>query len=467
MGGENMMFSQSGPNTPHNSAQMFSEPCSPAGGLLVPPGCTRFAEPQPPMMMVGSNYPCDRFVPTFPRPEDEAMMHAEYPQAYYQPDMSGQSPSHMMMSQNGILVQGMSDVTMDVSMDGQMVQELPMQGMPLHDVSMQMMNGCFPTSPTNSGSSPCGMGSPHAMMNAQQQFSGFYQQDYQVEEKMMHSVYSTQTSDRGRSEENTATSTESGATSQVGDFSDISRRPSMESYERLLQDLNQNNVQYAAEQIARSNPNLGELTSAVQTKALSDPGQATVLADLVYQLSNMELVPDTARVCAEFISSICDTTPRDRVMCISLFTAELYKRGLLQMSVLKELFQQLVFIRTSSVPEHFLRATCEVLHIVGPRLDRSEVGGKMTEFILLRFKELRNGKYSAPLRQSLFDVEQLRANGWQAMSRRSTKDTDMSSVTNRHPQSKGKLGKGPKRFPSEAGTGKGGWVGGKGTARVR
>jgi len=58
----------------------------------------------------------------------------------------------------------------------------------------------------------------------------------------------------------------------------------------------------------------------------------------------------------------------------------------------------------------------------GPRLDRTEVGQKMVEFVLMRLKELAPGKYSTAAKSAMTEVEQLRANSWVQKLRNARKE---------------------------------------------
>jgi hypothetical protein len=229
--------------------------------------------------------------------------------------------------------------------------------------------------------------------------------------KLAPSVYNARMGEKGRTDDPTI-STESGSTSQVGDSPDTSRRVSNDcSLDRALQDLSCANVQRTADHIVFNAPSVPELAKAVESRAIGDPSQTMVLADLMTHVTGrLDIAPEFARILSESIAAVDDRSSLNRVRGVALLAAELYSRNILQMSVMKEVFQKLVF--SGVVLDTGARASCDAVSVAGARLEQTPVGSKMVDYVLLRLKEIRSGKYAAATRAAMLEVEQLRVQGW-------------------------------------------------------
>jgi hypothetical protein len=320
--------------------------------------------------------------------------------------MSVQSP-HGMMSSSSM---HMSELPMGQDFPGPMDFSASMQPGMMHG-----MQGCMPTAGSLPAAapdqcpSPAQMGQPHANCAPQWDY-----RPVDLDLKLAPHVYTAQMGEKGRtlSDDPTAISTESGSTSQVGDSPDISRRVSQDmSLERSLQDLTSANVQRTADNIVFSGAGVPELARAIDSRATADPMHTKVLAELIAHLSErLDIGPEFARLCSESIAAIDDRAPMNRVRGVVLLAAELYNRNIVQMSVMKEVFQRLVF--SGVVLDTGARASCDALAVAGGRLEQTPVGSKMVDYVLLRLKEIRSGKYAAATRSAMIDVEQLRMQGW-------------------------------------------------------
>merc|ERR1711988_1383867 len=86
-----------------------------------------------------------------------------------------------------------------------------------------------------------------------------------------------------------------------------------------------------------------------------------------------------------------------------LLIGRLFTEQRVAMTVVKELFGQLVF--QERVKDSRVELACKLLSTVGSTLDSSETGKKLVELVMLRLQEVSD---AAAVR----DVAALRANGW-------------------------------------------------------
>jgi hypothetical protein len=350
--------------------------------------------------------------------------------------MTVQSPQGMhVQSPHGMMGHSpmrMSDVPMSQDYSAQMDYSASM---------MPSMQGCMPSAGSLPASTTDQMSSPAHLQMGQHHANCPPHWDYRpvdLDVKLAPSVYSSHMGEKGRTDELTI-STESGATSQVGDSPDTSRRVSNDnSLDRALQDLSCANVQRTADHIVFGAPTVLELTKAVESRAIADPSQTAVLADLLAHINGrLDVGTECARLCSESVAALDDRASMNRMRGVALLAAELFNRNIVQMSVMKEVFQKLVF--SGVVVDNGVRASCDALAVAGARLEQTPVGSKMIDLLLMRLKEIRPGKYAPATRSAMVEVEHLRNNGWA-----STESKDAPS--SRGPRDMGT----PKRSKEEA-----------------
>jgi hypothetical protein len=387
--------------------------------------------------------------------------------------MTVHSPQGMpVQSPHGMMAPGamhLSDVAMSQDYAAQMDYA------PMQPQMMPSMHGCMPSAgslPAAECPSPANghpqMGQPHANCAPHWDY-----RPVDLEMKLAPSVYAGHFGEKGRTDDPTI-STESGSTSQVGDSPDTSRRVSNDnSLERALQDLSPANVQRTADHLVCCAPSVPEFVKAIEARAIADPSQTKVLAELVSVVNGrLDVGAESARLSSESIAAIDDRASMNRVRGVALLAAELYNRNVVQMSVMKEVFQKLVF--SGVVLDNGARASCEAVAVAGGKLEQTQVGWKMVDYVLMRLREIRSGKYAAATRAAMLEVEQLRAQGW---ARTDTKSDSSSSRGTRGMETpkrtkdkvevktqKSPSPKSPKRFGKDAQQfvpGKGGKGGGK------
>jgi hypothetical protein len=351
---------------------------------------------------------------------------------------------------------------------------------PMAPAMMPSMQGCMPTAgslPAASNDLPSpANGYPHMGQHQAHCAPHWDHRPVDLDMKLAPSVYAAHLGDKGRTDELTI-STESGSTSQVGDSPDTSRRVSVDpSLDRALQDLSCANVQRTADHIVFGAPSVPELTKAVESRVIADPSQTSVLADLLAHINGrLDVGCECARLCSESLASIDDRASMNRMRGIALLAAELFNRNIVQMSVMKEVFQKLVF--SGVVVDNGVRASCDALAVAGFHLEQTPVGSKMIDLLILRLKEIRSGKYAAATRAAMLEVEQMRLHGWaqseskDASASRGSKgmETPKRSKEEARAQKSPAL-KSPKRFTKDAQQfmpAKGGKGGGKGSPAQR
>jgi len=159
---------------------------------------------------------------------------------------------------------------------------------------------------------------------------------------------------------------------------------------------------------------------ALYDKAVSVPGTEPtstpgLCADLVVQLlrgaHEHVLLEAVLAECKLHFEDVEGPEPSETAHGCVLFLGELLARRLYPIQLAKEMFAQLLFKETWPL-DHAVHLACHLLLVVGPGLDRHDVGAQMVELVVLRLKELKGGKYSDATRYSMAEVSQLRADKW-------------------------------------------------------
>lgn len=186
--------------------------------------------------------------------------------------------------------------------------------------------------------------------------------------------------------------------------------------------------------LVMSPPDMARLARALYDKAVSLPGTDSastpgLVADLVVALLPRPplhghlLLDALVDECTANFVDIEGCEPSETAHGCVLFLGELYTRRLVPVTMVKGLFMQLLFKDTWPL-DHAVHLACHVLLVVGPDLDRSEVGSQMVELVVLRLKELKGGKYTDPTRFSMAEVSTLRADKWYVRPKRVKKEKE-------------------------------------------
>merc|ERR1719424_1082292 len=117
--------------------------------------------------------------------------------------------------------------------------------------------------------------------------------------------------------------------------------------------------------------------------------------------------------CKEDVPFIASESPPARAHGTVLLAAELFARGLLTMAAAKELFTGLLFGEFHP-EDHAVSLACHAFLVAGPVLDRSPLGVKMVEYIVLRLKEVKGLNLTIATRKSITEVVELQKNRWDA-----------------------------------------------------
>jgi hypothetical protein len=119
----------------------------------------------------------------------------------------------------------------------------------------------------------------------------------------------------------------------------------------------------------------------------------------------------------EDLPAIAGDAPPDNSYGAILLASDLFVRGLLGMSGVKEIFAALLFAQTHP-PDHAVNLACHVFITVGPILDQTDVGAKMVAYLTLRLKEVKGGNLTAQTREAITRSVDLRNHKWVLVPRR-------------------------------------------------
>jgi hypothetical protein len=171
---------------------------------------------------------------------------------------------------------------------------------------------------------------------------------------------------------------------------------------------------------------------ALALYSAAEPELGQAIADLAFRLQPMfpaetreELLGQRVwELCEEDLPDIASDDPPDRSQGTVALAAELYVVGALPLAAVKQAFAVLLFSE-SHPPDHAVSVACNALRRTGPVLDRSELGRKMAEYLVLRLKEVMGlrpddtrdvfteAQLSIATRQSITEVVELRKKHWE------------------------------------------------------
>lgn len=155
---------------------------------------------------------------------------------------------------------------------------------------------------------------------------------------------------------------------------------------------------------------LHELAVAlVQAPAADVRALADLVGMLVFRAPG--LTKEVPAVIQGKLAAIESDTPPECAHGVVVLAAQLFAQNVLPMAVMKALFMALLFSRPQPL-DHSVLLCCHALLACGPTLERSEVGHRMVEYVILRLKELKGGKYTAETRQGITEICELRNYHW-------------------------------------------------------
>jgi len=182
---------------------------------------------------------------------------------------------------------------------------------------------------------------------------------------------------------------------------------------RCLGGLRPGRVPDIRDRLLRLRRPVDEIAKDIYETAVGDVSRVPLIADLCTALAprlDASFLEKVLSCCsAEFCSVYSDTPPATAHGNV-VFQAELFVRQLAPMQVIKDMFADLLF--NQGPLDHAVHLACHTLLIAGPVLDRSEVGSKMVDYVVMRLRELKGGKCSETTRFSIGEVTDLRNHRW-------------------------------------------------------
>jgi len=208
-----------------------------------------------------------------------------------------------------------------------------------------------------------------------------------------------------------------GCTDSVSDTpSELPERPQVaEDLARVISSLAQGSVAHVLESLTcfarpeRAQDFALALYSAAEPELVRPVGE--LVAALLPHFA--QLAQKIWEYCKEDLPFIASESPPARAHGTVLLAAELFARGLLTMGVAKELFAGLLFGEFHP-EDHAVSLACHAFLVAGPILDRSHLGMKMVEYIVLRLKEVKGLNLTIATRKSITEVVELQKNRWDA-----------------------------------------------------
>merc|ERR1719389_1465141 len=158
---------------------------------------------------------------------------------------------------------------------------------------------------------------------------------------------------------------------------------------------------------------------ALALYSAAEPELGRSIADLVLRLQPMFvaesreelLVHEVWKLCEEDLPYIASDSPPDRSNGTVVLSAELFVVGAVTLAAVKQFYAVLLFDQTPPA-DHAVNLACHAFLRTGPVLDSTEVGKKMSEYLVSRLKEVKGLNLSRPTVQSITDVVKLWKNRW-------------------------------------------------------
>jgi hypothetical protein len=159
----------------------------------------------------------------------------------------------------------------------------------------------------------------------------------------------------------------------------------------------------------------------------AEPELVRPVVELVGALqSHFQLAHKVWEYCKEDLPFIAGESPPARAHGTVLLAAELFAHGLLSFAEIKELFAVLLFAE-SHPEDHAVSLACHAFLVAGPILDRSHLGQKMVEYVVLRLKEVKGLNLTIATRKSITEVVELQRCMWDANEAARSAQKDKSS----------------------------------------
>jgi hypothetical protein len=208
-----------------------------------------------------------------------------------------------------------------------------------------------------------------------------------------------------------------GSTDSIADTSsEMPERPQVpEDLARAMSSLAQGGVAHVVESLMHFARPERTQDFALALYSAAEPELVRPVVELVAALLPHfgQLAQKVWEYCKEDLPFIASECPPARAHGTVLLAAELFARGLLTMAAVKELFAGLLFGEFHP-EDHAGSLACHAFLVAGPVLDRSALGVKMVEFIVLRLKEVKGLNLTIATRKSITEVVELQKNRWDA-----------------------------------------------------
>jgi len=221
---------------------------------------------------------------------------------------------------------------------------------------------------------------------------------------------------KSEASESTKESADSSTDSIADTSSEMPERPQVpEDLARAMSSLAQGGVSHVVESLTCfARPERAQ-DFALALYSAAEPELVRPVVELVAALLPHfgQLAHKVWEYCKEDLLFISSESPPARAHGTVLLAAELFARGLLTMAAAKELFAGLLFGEFHP-EDHAVSLACHAFLVAGPVLDRSALGVKMVEYIVLRLKEVKGLNLTIATRKSITEVVELQKNRWDA-----------------------------------------------------
>merc|ERR1719162_1710376 len=126
------------------------------------------------------------------------------------------------------------------------------------------------------------------------------------------------------------------------------------------------------------------------------------------------ILDELVSLCQDSLSTVHDECPSESVYGSVLLLSHLFKRNLVSLVMIKDLFMFLLFVEDDELPEpHVVNLACHVMVECSTGIKEHQNGSKMLEILIIRLKELKGRNYPEDTTQAIsaavdFEVRQAR-----------------------------------------------------------
>jgi hypothetical protein len=216
-----------------------------------------------------------------------------------------------------------------------------------------------------------------------------------------------------KQEDASETTTRAGDASTDACSNPSERQPVAPDLQAALAELNEPQALRETLYRLRAHERPQELALALYARV--DDQCAKAVAEILAE--DRTIVQKVLQLLREDLPAIAGDAPPDNSYGAILLASDLFVRGLLGMSGVKEIFAALLFAQTHP-PDHAVNLACHVFITVGPVLDQTDVGAKMVAYLTLRLKEVKGGNLTAQTREAITRSVDLRNHKWVLVPRR-------------------------------------------------